>query len=418
LLVAQQPLLVVFVLLALGVFGYVYLAIMRPFANKWGRLRLENASTLIKLIQEGVGGIQEDKIFGAGSFLAKKFDSTRRHDSRIAQVSELVALLPRSILESLSVGVLALFVIIQVQSGRVVADLIPTLGLFALVGFRLLPLAIGVVNRLQTLQTSRAIIESVASGLLIKRDESKSAEIMKSPKGTVEFRKLQFNDVWFSYPGVDNPILRGASGVINQGEFVGIVGESGAGKSTFIDLSTGLSNPQRGDICVNGIRLQDIHQQWLAMIGFVPQSVFLSDDSLAANVAFGHSEDDIDLDLVLSCLNFAGLLDFVSALPGGISERLGERGARLSGGQIQRVGIARALYRRPQVLLLDEATSALDRETEKDVLEVLKELNKSITIILVTHRESALESCNRTLRIADGKVLEVPEGSESRLRNS
>lgn len=146
------------------------------------------------------------------------------------------------------------------------------------------------------------------------------------------------------------------------------------------------------------------------MIGYVPQSVFLSDDSLAANVAFGHPEDEIDVDLVFSCLRLAGLTELVSDLPDGISERLGERGARLSGGQIQRVGIARALYRRPQVLILDEATSALDRETEKEILGVLKDLNKSITMILVTHRESALESCNRTLRIENGKVFEVPKG--------
>ena len=410
LLVVQQPLLVVFVLLALGVLGYVYLAIMKPFANRWGRLRHENATTLIKLTQEGVGGIQEVKIFGAASFLAKRFDSTRRHDSRIAQIAELVALLPRSFLESLSVGVLALFVVIQVQSGRNVADLIPTLGLFALVGFRLLPLAIGVVNRLQTLQTSRAIIESVASGLLLTHDDPSSVDFTKSLEGTIAFRVLQFSDVWFSYPGIDAPVLSGASAVIRQGDFVGIVGESGAGKSTFIDLSTGLSSPQRGDIWVNDIQLKDIHRQWLAMIGYVPQSVFLSDDSLAANVAFGHPEDEIDVDLVFSCLRLAGLTELVSDLPDGISERLGERGARLSGGQIQRVGIARALYRRPQVLILDEATSALDRETEKEILGVLKDLNKSITMILVTHRESALESCNRTLRIENGKVFEVPKG--------
>ncbi|MFZ9369911.1 MAG: ABC transporter ATP-binding protein, partial [Ilumatobacteraceae bacterium] len=219
-------------------------------------------------------------------------------------------------------------------------------------------------------------------------------------------KQLELKDVSFKYPTAATPSLQNVSLVVNRGEAVGFVGPSGAGKSTLVDVILGLFAPTSGVVSVDG---SDVHQNlrnWQNQIGYVPQAIYLTDDTLRRNVAFGLNDENIDDDLVREAIRLAQLHEFVTTLPDGLETVVGERGVRLSGGQRQRIGIARALYHKPSVLVLDEATSSLDTPTEHGVMQAVQALQGSKTVIIVAHRLSTVEYCDRLYRIEDSRITE------------
>jgi ABC-type multidrug transport system fused ATPase/permease subunit len=229
------------------------------------------------------------------------------------------------------------------------------------------------------------------------------------------FENIEVDSLVFSYEGIESPVLKNVNVHIRKGEAVGFVGQSGSGKSTLIDIMLGLLHPQGGLVSVNGQRIDDVKQSWQQQIGYIPQTIFLMDDSLRRNIAIGIADKEIDELAITEALKSAQLEDFVASLPEGIDTVVGERGVRLSGGQRQRIGIARALYHRPSVLVLDEATSSLDTETEHGVMQAVQALQGDKTVIIVAHRLSTVEYCDRLYRLDAGRI--VDEGTFDEVMN-
>ena len=227
----------------------------------------------------------------------------------------------------------------------------------------------------------------------------------------LQFEKsITFDNVSFKYESAHKPSLSDVSFSIGIGESVGIVGPSGAGKSTLVDLLLGLLQPTTGRILVDGTPINSSLGGWQRNLGYVPQSIYLIDDSLAKNVAFGLDDAEIDQDRVMESIKLAQLSEFIDSLPLGVETVVGERGVRLSGGQRQRIAIARALYENPGILVLDEATSALDSATEAEVMDAVRQLQSTRTVIIVAHRLTTVAHCDRIVRIEDGRLEEVPVG--------
>jgi ABC-type multidrug transport system fused ATPase/permease subunit len=231
----------------------------------------------------------------------------------------------------------------------------------------------------------------------------------------LDFEFIKVENLNFHYENVELDVLKNVSISINRGEAVGFVGQSGSGKSTLIDVMLGLLHPQSGLVTINGQSIEDVKQSWQKTIGYIPQTIFLMDDSLRRNIAIGIADNEIDEMAIREALSSAQLEDFVSSLPEGLDTVVGERGVRLSGGQRQRIGIARALYHRPSVLVLDEATSSLDTETEHGVMQAVQALQGDKTVIIVAHRLSTVEYCDRLYRLDAGRI--VDEGTFDEVMN-
>jgi ABC-type multidrug transport system fused ATPase/permease subunit len=217
---------------------------------------------------------------------------------------------------------------------------------------------------------------------------------------------INFENLTFSYPETDKKVLDSVNLTIKKNSSVAFIGSSGAGKTTAADVLLGLLEPQIGKVTVDGIDIQENMQAWHNCIGYIPQTIYLMDDSIKANITFGISKEQIDDDRINQVLKEAQLDEFVKSLPEGLDTMVGDRGVRLSGGQRQRIGIARALYRNPQVLILDEATSALDNETEKEVMQAIDGLHGTRTLIVIAHRLSTIAKCDRIYEVGEGKITE------------
>jgi ABC-type multidrug transport system fused ATPase/permease subunit len=227
-----------------------------------------------------------------------------------------------------------------------------------------------------------------------------------SLNSSFQFKNVDVGNLDFKYEQSESLVLSNINLKIASGEAVGFVGQSGSGKSTLIDLMLGLLEPQSGSVLINGLSIEDVKQSWQKTIGYIPQTIFLMDDSLRRNIAIGIADKEIDEVAITEALKSAQLEDFVASLPEGLDTVVGERGVRLSGGQRQRIGIARALYHRPSVLVLDEATSSLDTETEHGVMQAVRALQGNKTVLIVAHRLSTVEYCDRLYRLDAGRIVD------------
>jgi ABC-type multidrug transport system fused ATPase/permease subunit len=267
-----------------------------------------------------------------------------------------------------------------------------------------------VVGSRQLLKVSRNAIETIYSDLQLPLLNKTGLN-----KETLAFETLQVENLTFAYEGIADSVLNDVNVYIQSGEAVGFVGQSGSGKSTLIDIMLGLLEPQSGSVLINGHAIENIKQSWQMQIGYIPQTIFLMDDSLRRNIAIGIDDKEIDEFAITEALKSAQLEEFVASLPEGLDTLVGERGVRLSGGQRQRIGIARALYHRPSVLVLDEATSSLDTETEHGVMQAVQALQGNKTVIIVAHRLSTVEYCDRLYRLDAGRI--VDEGTFDEVMN-
>lgn len=293
-------------------------------------------------------------------------------------------------------------VMVLVARGNGMSDIVPTLAFFAAAAFRLMPSAQRLLANLHSIRYGARSLHLLRPDLLHARNHSTVKPISSAP---VKFQDtLEFRHVTFCYPGGHEDVLRDVNLSIRRGTMVGFQGQSGAGKTTLVDLLMGLLEPTRGDILVDGASIHDSLPGWQAHIGYVPQSIFLIDDTLRRNVAFGIEGSDIDDTRVVAALRQAQLWDFVAARPEGMETQVGERGVRLSGGQRQRIGIARALYRNPVVLVLDEATASLDLDTEAEFIKGVETLKTNKTVIIISHRPSAMAGCDAHYSLSNGKV--------------
>ena len=307
---------------------------------------------------------------------------------------------PRLFLELIAVGGLVGLVLVMIGQGKSPVEVLPALALFGAAAFRLLPSGNRMLSALQSIRFFGPAVETLYSEFrLLDR-----APAPNSGHALPFNHTLELDRVSYRYPLAEAPALRDVSFSIPQGASVGFIGESGSGKSTLVDLILGLLSPDVGSVRADDLDVQSDLRGWQSQIGYVPQSIFLTDDTLRRNVAFGLPSEEIDEASVWQAVRAAQLEQFVLDLPLGLDTVVGERGVRLSGGQRQRIGIARALYHQPRVLVLDEATSSLDTDTERAVMATVRALKGEKTLIIVAHRFSTVEHCDRLYRFEEGRV--------------
>jgi len=401
LLIIVEPVGTIITLVAFGVGAWLFQLLTRRRIERWGDQRNLHDGMILQHLQQGLGGAKDVKILGRESEFLDQHEKHLKESLRINRVYSVLQTMPRMYMEILTIAGLAALVISMVLQKQSFTEIIPTLGLFAAAAFRVMPSINRLLGALQTLLYSRAIIASVyADFKLDAPDETKLVT------GIPFSEQLELRSVTFQYPTASTPSLQQVSLVVRRGEAVGFVGPSGAGKSTLVDVILGLFAPTAGLVLVDGQDIQKNLRNWQNQIGYVPQSIYLTDDTLRRNVAFGLGDENIDENSVRNAIRLAQLEEFVSSLPENLDTVVGERGVRLSGGQRQRIGIARALYHNPSILVLDEATSSLDTPTEHGVMQAVQALQGSKTVIIVAHRLSTVEYCDRLYRIESSRLIE------------
>ena len=376
----------------------------------WGSSRQSQKARILKIIQQALGSVKDVRILGREKWFIEAHREMQFADADLVRRINLAQAFPRLFLEVTAISGLSVLIFVMFVTGSEVGEIAPTVGLFAATAFRVLPSINKIVNAKQLLKVDRTTFETIHDdlGLMI-------SDRIHSAVQPLEFTSVTVKDLAFHYAGNVNNVLSNVNVAVNRGEAVGFVGQSGSGKSTLIDIMLGLLEPQSGAVLINGRSFDDVKQSWQKTIGYIPQTIFLMDDSLRRNIAIGIADNEIDELAIHEALKSAQLEDFVASLPEGLDTVVGERGVRLSGGQRQRIGIARALYHRPSVLVLDEATSSLDTETEHGVMQAVQALQGDKTVIIVAHRLSTVEYCDRLYRLDAGRI--VDEGTFDEVMN-
>ena len=406
LLLAVEPFGALAVVGVLGIAGWGFLRFTRSHITAWGRAQQHHQGLRLQHLQQGLGSVKDVKLLGREQEFINLYGDHTRRALRSGQRQLILQQLPRLWLELLAVGGLVTLVLVMVSRGHPLDALLPTLGLFAAAAFRLMPSITRVINAIQTLRYGLAAISNL-NRELDQAEVPEHPEPSALPGGAMSplASAIAVQSVGYRYPGADRQSLTDVSLTIRRGESVGLIGASGAGKSTLVDVLLGLLPPTTGRILIDDRDMAMGLRGWQNQIGYVPQSIYLTDDTLRRNVAFGVPDGDIDDAAVWKALAAARMEEFARSLTEGLDLVVGERGIRLSGGQRQRIGIARALYHNPSVLVLDEATSALDAETETGVMDAVRALKGDKTIIIVTHRLSTIQHCDRLYRLDNGRII-------------
>ncbi len=401
LLFLAEPLGAFVVVVTLGLSGLVFYTLARKRILRWGEARQFHEVQRLQRLQQGLGGVKDVKVLGREQEFVAEYSYHLGVAARIGRHLNLLQALPPLWLELMAVSGLAVLVVTMLLQNKPVESLVPTLGLFAAAAFRLMPSVSRFLGGLQTLRFNLPVIDT----LYEERSFLSQGKVRDTSARMSFSRCIELNNIAFAYPGAASSQLESVSLKIDKGSVVGFVGGSGAGKSTLIDLILGLLCPTTGTVLVDGVDIQQNLRGWQGQIGYVPQTIYLTDDSIRANIAFGLPAAEVNEEAVRRAIAAAQLSDFISGLPQGFDTIVGERGVRLSGGQRQRIGIARALYHDPQLLLLDEATSALDGDTEREVMRAVDALRGMKTVLIVAHRLSTVECSDWVYRMDNGQIV-------------
>lgn len=386
-----------------SIFAYIYYLLTAKRISRWGKERQEHNGLRLKHLMQGLSSIKDVKLLGRESDFINQFQVSNTRTFTVMKYQAVIAELPRLLFEFLAVSALALLVVVMLHQNNEVDTIIPTLGLFAAAAFRLMPS----VNRLfiaaQQFRYTMPVVNTLHEELCVNANlEDKRINL------PINFsHELLLKDITYFYEGSITPVLDNISLTIRKGESTGIIGPSGSGKSTLVDLIVGLITPKLGSFKVDGKFAVLSNRGWKDKIGYVSQSIYLTDGPLKKNIAFGLPGKEINEAAVWRAIRASQLDTFVKSLPDGIETIVGENGIKLSGGQRQRIGIARALYHDPEILVLDEATSALDQETEAEVMRAVNKLHGKKTILIVAHRLTTVSQCDRLYRIDQGKTIET-----------
>ncbi len=381
--------------------------VLKPIMYKAGKDNQDYYSGLFKWISQTVQGIKEVKVAGKEQYFVREYHKCGKGYVDAVQKYSLYNNIPKLLIETACVAVMMGYMIFLTLAGRSTGDMLEILSTLAAAAFVLLPC----VNRINNQINSMAYFEPFFMGVSDNLQDEITGEKVDMSFAAEDEEKLpvreciELKGITYAYPNTDKLIFDRADMTIPIGSSVGIVGTSGAGKSTIVDILLGLLEVREGSIHADGVDVRTNYRRWLKNIGYIPQMIFMLDDTIRKNVAFGVPEDKIDEERLWEVLKEAQLDEFVRSLPEGVDTGIGERGIRLSGGQRQRIGIARALYHDPEVLVLDEATSALDNDTEKAIMEAINRLHGRKTLIIIAHRLQTIEQCDMVYRVEDGRIL-------------
>jgi ABC-type multidrug transport system fused ATPase/permease subunit len=409
LLIAIEPRGAIIVVALMVSASWVFQRSVRTMLDRAATERQLHEGLRLQHLQQGLGGAKEVLVLGREADFLAQYQEHSDHTARIGRFQLTLQQLPRLWLELLAISGLAALVLIMTMRGANVASVVPTIGLFAAAAFRLMPSANRFMGAVQSLRFGAPVVDVLHRELLLPTLEPISRRGVARPFTTA----IALVDLSYTYASAAAPALRNVSIEIQKGESVGLIGPSGSGKSTLVDVILGLLKPNSGMVLADGADIHADLRDWQDQIGYVPQTIYLTDDTLRRNVAFGVRPDRIDEVAVKAAISAAQLDDLIAGLPAGLDTVVGERGVRLSGGQRQRIGIARALYHDPPVLVLDEATSALDSDTERGVMAAVYALHGAKTLLIVAHRLTSLLECDRLIRLDAGRV--VAEGTPAEL---
>ncbi len=390
----------------LVVFVGTFLACTRRYSNQLGRDNQVYQEKIYQWMNQALGGIKEIKILERDSFFVDEYQKYYAKFARGLRLSRTISILPKYLVEAVAITGLLIAIIVKMTFGE--ADLIyyiPQLTVFAVAAFRLMP-CVGRINEYATnMLYAFPSVDLIYKDLVEIEDYVEKQDHEVAEKWNLK-NAIEVKDVTYYYPDTEEPVIDGASLTIQKGKTVAFIGTSGAGKTTMVDIILGLLVPQKGVVMADEINVHEKPKTFHAQIGYIPQVIYLSDDTIRNNIAFGVKEAQIDETAVQAAVEKAQLTEFINSLPHGLDTIVGDRGVRLSGGQRQRIGIARALYHDPEILVLDEATSALDNETESAVMEAIDHLQGLKTMIIIAHRLTTIRNVDKIYEVGEGKVRE------------
>ena len=408
-------------LMAAGVLliaGTCFIAVTMLFKRKLSSLGQRQREIYISrniYASQALTGIKEITVTQRIDYFVEAYESACEDARRVNNKYELMQACPERIIEAVCISGILGMVCLRLALGVDTASFVPKLGTFAVAAFRILPSISRMLGDVSNIVFQRPTVENVyhcmaESEKYVKYVEEyrqkQRSEKWKAGRNQCSFEsQLEIKEISWQYPHTQKEVIKDLSLTIHKGEAVALIGASGAGKTTLADIILGLLRPQKGMIYMDGVDILTMSEEWARIVGYVPQSVFLIDDTIRNNIAFGIKEENIDDEIIWDVLEQSQMKAFVESLPDGLNTRVGERGVKFSGGQKQRIAIARALYNNPDILVLDEATSALDTETETAVMEAIDALQGHKTLIIVAHRLTTVRNCDKIYEVKDGKAV-------------
>ena len=409
-MVATDWKLLLFLIVVFGMLSFVMFKVLKPQLSRLGEKNQTIQSRIAKWRIQAIYGIKDVKVLHREAFFADNYESNGKIGAGYARRHAVLNNMPRLLIEAVFMTSILIYIIFYIQMGNDASTLIPMLTAFGVAAIRMMPS----VNRINTYMTDisyfRPCLDYVYENMNINEISRRNNQTLRPVDMSKKMQlrdKIALKGIVYAYPNTDKLIFDHADMVIPYGKSVGIMGPSGAGKSTIVDILLGLLKVREGSITCDGDNIFDNYPAWLAQIGYIPQSIYLVDEPVRNNIAFGIADEEIDDNRIWQALEEAQLAEFIRGLPEGLDTAIGDRGVRISGGQRQRLGIARALYHNPEILVFDEATSALDNETEAAVMEAINSFHGKKTMVIIAHRLNTIEKCDIIYKVDEGKIQET-----------
>ncbi len=395
--------------LVLGFIMLVMFKAVKPVLRRASQRFTKNTSLSTKWMLQSLNGIKDVKVSHKEEYFIEEYAIYGKKAIDAEKINSVVTMMPRLLIEAVSVASVLAVIMGLLSAGQSIDRLMPQLTAFAFAAVRLLPSTTRISGAVNSAAFQEPMLDNLIKNLKaaknLESQKHRHPDIKKEQAALTYEKQFELRNIRFRYPNASADVLDGADMVIPAGKSVGIIGTSGSGKTTAVDILLGLLLPQSGEVLADGRDIREDYAGWLSHVSYIPQAIYMLDDTIRANIAFGQKKEDIDDAQVLRVIEEAQLKPFLDSLPQGMETKIGERGVRLSGGQRQRIGIARALYTDPEIVIFDEATSALDNETEAAIMESVNSLHGRKTLVIIAHRLTTIEECDIIFKVENGKII-------------
>ncbi len=395
--------------LVLGFIMLVMFKAVKPVLRRASQRFTKNTSLSTKWMLQSLNGIKDVKVSHKEEYFIEEYAIYGKKAINAEKINSVVTMMPRLLIEAVSVASVLAVIMGLLSAGQSIDRLMPQLTAFAFAAVRLLPSTTRISGAVNSAAFQEPMLDNLIKNLKaaknLESQKHRHPDIKKEQAALTYEKQFELRNIRFRYPNAPADVLDGADMVIPAGKSVGIIGTSGSGKTTAVDILLGLLLPQSGEVLADGRDIREDYAGWLSHVSYIPQAIYMLDDTIRANIAFGQKKEDIDDAQVLRAIEEAQLKPFLDSLPQGMETKIGERGVRLSGGQRQRIGIARALYTDPEIVIFDEATSALDNETEAAIMESVNSLHGRKTLVIIAHRLTTIEECDIIFKVENGKII-------------